>query len=52
MAKRIRRMLETTLYNLRYDMDCIGEGEILFEEIRELSDDELIRLLNEWQEEV
>lgn len=45
-----RRLLEQTLYNLRYDMDCIGED--LAGEIAALTDRELESLINEYIEEV
>ena len=48
MSRENRRMLEATLFNLRYDMDCIGEAEVLADEISRLSDEELETLINEW----
>ena len=47
---QIRAMLEQTLFNLRYDMDCIGED--LAAEIAALNDSELVRLINDCLEEV
>ena len=41
-----RAMLEKTLYNLRFDMDCIGED--LPAEIAALSDAELEQLITEY----
>ena len=41
-----RAMLEKTLYNLRFDMDCIGED--LPAEIAALRDAELERLITEY----
>ena len=45
-----RAMLEKTLYNLRFDMDCIGED--LPAEIAALSDAEIERLITEYLQEV
>lgn len=47
---QIRAMLEQTLFNLRFDMDCIGED--LAAEIAALNDSELVRLINDYLEEV
>lgn len=47
---QIRAMLEQTLFNLRYDMDCIGED--LAAEIAALSNAEIEILINEYLEEV
>lgn len=49
MSRQNRAMLEATLFNLRYDMDCIGEAEVLADEISRLSDEELETLINEWE---
>lgn len=45
-----RAELETALFNLRYDMDCIGEEIDISEELKNLSDEELQKLINEYQE--
>ena len=47
---QIRAMLEQTLYNLRYDMDCIGED--IAAEIAALSIADLEQLITEYLEEV
>lgn len=51
MSRQARAMLEATLYNLRYDMDCIGEGDLLIEQIEALTDQELLDFINEWEED-
>lgn len=47
---QIRAMLEQTLYNLRYDMDCIGEDTAA--ELAALSIADLEQLITEYLEEV
>lgn len=47
---QIRAMLEQTLYNLRYDMDCIGED--IAAELAALSIADLEQLITEYLEEV
>ena len=49
MSAQERTMLETTLYNLRYDMNCIGKD--LWSEIAAISDRDLEILINEYVEE-
>ena len=46
LSKTERAMLETTLYNLRYDMDCIGQAEEMRAELAAMTDAELERTLN------
>jgi hypothetical protein len=41
-----RAMLESTLFNLRYDMDCIGEDAAMRNELAAMSDTELERTIN------
>ena len=41
-----RKMLETTLYNLRYDMDCIGQSAEIWAELSAMTDAELENVLN------
>lgn len=49
MAEQNRKMLEETLFNLRYDMDCICDGgQYLRESIKSLTDDELEEAINEF----
>lgn len=48
MSARNRSLLEATLFNLRYDMDCIGEAEEMYAELAAMSDAELERVLNEF----
>ena len=33
MSTKNRALLEATLFNLRYDMDCIGESEEMYNEL-------------------
>ena len=47
MSARNRELLEKTLYNLRYDMDCIGEEENMYAELAAMSDAELEKILND-----
>lgn len=49
MSMQERTMLETTLYNLSYDMDCIGED--VWSEIAATSDKDLEAIINEYMEE-
>lgn len=49
MSAQERSMLESTLYNLSYDMDCIGED--VWSEIAAISDQDLESLINEYVEE-
>lgn len=41
-----RKMLEQTLVNLVYDMDWIGLGPEIDDELSKISDDDLIAILN------
>ena len=45
-----RKELEKRLYDLRLDMDCIGELDELEIEIRGLNDAELMELIKEYEE--
>ena len=47
----MRKHLEQTLFDLRYDMDMIGQEQELREAISSLSDEELAELVNEYREE-
>lgn len=47
----MRKELEQRLYDLRYDMDLIGLEEDLKNEIRNLTDEELVNLVNEYEED-
>lgn len=49
MSAQERLVLESTLYNLRYDMDCIGED--IWSEIAAISDLDLEKIINEYMEE-
>lgn len=49
---QIRAMLEQTLYNLRYDMDCIGCNDEIAAELAALSIADLEQLITEYLEEV
>lgn len=46
-----RRELEKRLYDLRLDMDCIGELDELEAEIRGLTDDALMEAIREQEED-
>ncbi len=41
-----RAMLESTLYNLRYDMDCIGQEAEMWAELSAMTDAELEGAIN------
>lgn len=43
-----RSELETILFDLRYDMDLIGEEIDISEEFKNLSDAELLKLIEEY----
>ena len=45
-----RDRLEARLYNMRYDMDLIGQEEILRLTIRAMSDGELIEMIQKYEE--
>lgn len=45
-----RADLETILLDLRYDMDLINEDFDLSEELKNLNNEELQNLINEYQE--
>jgi len=47
-----REMIEATLLNLRFDMDCIGESDKMWEQLHSMTDDELIRVFNEFVEDM
>lgn len=47
----MRQELEKRLYDLRFDMDCIDLEEDLRNEIRNLTDEELVNLIAEYEEE-
>ena len=47
MSARNRELLEKTIYNLRFDMDCIGEEENMYAELAAMSDAELENVLND-----
>ena len=41
-----RAMLESTLYNLRHDMDCIGQEAEMWAELSAMTDAELEGAIN------
>ena len=41
-----RSLLEATLFNLRYDMDCIGQAAELHAELAAMTDADLENALN------
>lgn len=47
MSAQNRKLLETTLFNLRYDMDCIGEELEMYSDLEAMSDAELESIINE-----
>ena len=48
----MREMLVQTLFNLRYDMDCIGENYDPYEETKGLTISDLENLISEYLEEM
>lgn len=47
MSARNRELLEKTIYNLRFDMDCIGDEVEMYEELAAMSDADLENVLND-----
>ena len=47
----MRQELEQRLFDLRYDMDCIGCEAEMWEQIRGLKDEELVNLIAEYEED-
>ena len=47
MSAQNRQMLRETIYNLRYDMDCIGHADEFWSELNALTDSELEEVLND-----
>lgn len=47
----MRAKLEQRLFDLRYDMDCIGCEPEMWEQIHSLDDEELINLITEYEED-
>ena len=47
MSKKSRLQLEKRLFDTRYDMDCIGEEQEMWQEIRNMSEEELTTILKE-----
>ena len=45
-----REMIEATLFNLAFDMEYIGHGDEMKEQIKNMTDEELIRVFNEFVE--
>ena len=45
-----REMIEATLFNLAFDMEYIGHGDEVKEQIKSMTDEELIRVFNEFVE--
>ena len=48
LSKAERAMLESTLFNLRYDMDCIGQDAEMRAELSAMSDKELEAAINDY----
>ena len=46
----MRAELEHRLFDLRYDMDCIGCEAEMWEQIHSLCDEELVELIKECEE--
>lgn len=47
MGRKSRLQLEKRLFNTRYDMDCIGEEQEMWQEIQKMSEEELATILKE-----
>ena len=47
-----RKMIEQTIINLTYDMDCIGIDNEICSTLSTLSDDDLISVLNQILESI
>ena len=47
----MRQELEQRLFDLRYDMDCIGCEAEMWNEIHNLNDEELVNLIAEYEED-
>ena len=47
-----RAMIEETLFNLAFDMEHIGHGEDMRQELRKMTDEELITVFNEFVEDM
>lgn len=47
-----RAMIEATLFNLAFDMEHINHGDEMKEQIRNMTDEELITVFNEFVEEM
>ena len=48
LSKSERAMLESTLFNLRYDMDCIGQAAEMRVELSAMTDSELETAINDY----
>lgn len=48
LSKSERAMLESTLFNLRYDMDCIGQAAEMRAELSAMTDGELEAAINDY----
>lgn len=48
LSKTERAMLEATLFNLVYDMDCIGLDAEMWESLAAMSDSELETVINDY----
>lgn len=51
LTPEARGKLEAKLYDMRYDMDLIGQEEILRLTIRAMSDDELVEMIQKYEED-
>ena len=47
MSIKSRLQLERKLFNIRYDMDCIGDESEMWQEIQKMSEEELTTILKE-----
>lgn len=47
MSAKNRILLEKILYDMRYDMDCIGEEADLFAEIAAMTDEQIEAALDD-----
>ena len=50
--EQYRKMIEATLFNLAFDMEHTGHGDEMKEQIKKMTDDELIKVFNEFVEDM
>ena len=47
----MRKQLEQRLFDLSYDMDMLGQEDLMWESIHMMTDDELAEQIREYEEE-